>query len=307
MRHASATFFLVLFSLGACASSDELAGEADVDDGGDGKADTPNGASTYYAIEQDDERGVFKLRRLNASQTRCHDGTRKAVCETPELDWSRSNLGRQAQVELEDADILTEDDAIYAIVRGRFAATGTGADPERGRFIVTEAWVAEGDGVADGVFAKVFDNGSQCFVGPCAHFTERALNSSREATISAIDFERGDFLDDDVARFIGDTSQPGGLIIAGDRYTYSLQGRSGRGRTATNVYRNLANRFAGSSGLCYRGGCSGQLCTDRPNAISTCEFRPEYACYAAATCERQADGECGWTQTTELQACLGTD
>jgi hypothetical protein len=55
---------------------------------------------------------------------------------------------------------------------------------------------------------------------------------------------------------------------------------------------------------CYRGGCSGQLCTDRADVITTCEFRAEYACYTTATCERQVDGMCGWTLTEEVRACL---
>lgn len=57
---------------------------------------------------------------------------------------------------------------------------------------------------------------------------------------------------------------------------------------------------------CYVGGCSGQLCTDDPEAISTCEWLEEYACYREATCERQIDGQCGWTQTDTLVECLAT-
>jgi hypothetical protein len=55
---------------------------------------------------------------------------------------------------------------------------------------------------------------------------------------------------------------------------------------------------------CFKGGCGGQTCSDQEGVITTCEFRPEHACYASATCERQADGACGWTQTAELTACL---
>jgi hypothetical protein len=55
---------------------------------------------------------------------------------------------------------------------------------------------------------------------------------------------------------------------------------------------------------CYVGGCSGQICSDREGVISTCEFRPEYACYRSARCERQANGACGWTRTPELTSCL---
>lgn len=59
-----------------------------------------------------------------------------------------------------------------------------------------------------------------------------------------------------------------------------------------------------NNGACYVGGCSSQLCTDDPDMASTCEYREEYACYQTATCKRQSSGECGWTPTSELRACL---
>ncbi|MBI5508742.1 MAG: hypothetical protein HY903_08305 [Deltaproteobacteria bacterium] len=52
---------------------------------------------------------------------------------------------------------------------------------------------------------------------------------------------------------------------------------------------------------CVIGGCSGEICADVP-IFSACIDR--YACFANATCERQADGLCGWTKTDALQACL---
>lgn len=58
---------------------------------------------------------------------------------------------------------------------------------------------------------------------------------------------------------------------------------------------------------CYVGGCSQTVCSDEPGAVSTCEYRPEYACYNTATCERQDDGKCGWTETDELALCLSVD
>ncbi len=59
---------------------------------------------------------------------------------------------------------------------------------------------------------------------------------------------------------------------------------------------------------CVIGGCSGQLCTDASlgDMASTCEYREEYACYQTATCERQATGKCGWTETQALTQCLNT-
>lgn len=59
-----------------------------------------------------------------------------------------------------------------------------------------------------------------------------------------------------------------------------------------------------TQGKCYIGGCSSQLCTDAPDALSTCEYKPEYSCYKSATCERQSNGACGWTETIELTSCL---
>ena len=58
-----------------------------------------------------------------------------------------------------------------------------------------------------------------------------------------------------------------------------------------------------AQGACVKTGCSGHVCADR-DMFTTCEMRPEYGCYRAAKCERQADGKCGFTQSKELQACL---
>jgi predicted secreted protein len=73
---------------------------------------------------------------------------------------------------------------------------------------------------------------------------------------------------------------------------------------------NSEGCFLGSSckakpvqGECKVGGCSSQICADR-ELFSTCEFMPEYACYQGAECKRQADGLCGWTQTSALMQCL---
>jgi hypothetical protein len=62
-----------------------------------------------------------------------------------------------------------------------------------------------------------------------------------------------------------------------------------------------------ASGGCKIGGCSAELCTDaKDNAISTCIWRDEYACYKNATCARQANGMCGWTATPQLQQCIAS-
>jgi len=63
-------------------------------------------------------------------------------------------------------------------------------------------------------------------------------------------------------------------------------------------------RFSESkAGECKKTGCSGQICSDQDIA-STCEYSDTYACYRDARCERQRNGECEWTATPELTACL---
>lgn len=60
-----------------------------------------------------------------------------------------------------------------------------------------------------------------------------------------------------------------------------------------------ANTISG----CVVTGCSGQICADEQVA-STCEYRTEYACFQHARCERQSDGQCGWTETEAYASCV---
>jgi hypothetical protein len=48
------------------------------------------------------------------------------------------------------------------------------------------------------------------------------------------------------------------------------------------------------------------LCVDKTKApiITDCLFRDEYACYQDAACEVQPNGECGFTPSEKLNACL---
>lgn len=59
-----------------------------------------------------------------------------------------------------------------------------------------------------------------------------------------------------------------------------------------------------STTQCFVGGCSGQTCSNNPKIGTICEHKVEYACYRTAQCEVQQGGQCGWTVTSALQACL---
>jgi hypothetical protein len=57
------------------------------------------------------------------------------------------------------------------------------------------------------------------------------------------------------------------------------------------------------TGGCMKTGCGGTVCAER-EVVTTCEFRPEHACYRNALCERQPNGRCAFTQTPALTSCL---
>ncbi len=67
----------------------------------------------------------------------------------------------------------------------------------------------------------------------------------------------------------------------------------------------IANPPPPPPAACITSGCSGQVCADQ-SVITTCDWRPQYACYHTATCERQPDGACGWTSTAALTSCLAS-
>jgi hypothetical protein len=246
---------LPLFALSlvpACASSDtddELLADSADDANLDGKADADNGAYTYFAISKDFRKcsaplcGGFYLARVNRSTTVCHTGSSAAQCYTPVLDWSEAGLDTGLQQKLVDASGKTT--GTFALVRGRFAKKNTTTpSPTLGKFIVTEAWIAEGENAPDGVFAKVFENGIRCIAAPCPTLTEKGLNTGNTANVADLDFAPADLSEHQIEGFVEQYIAPSGIIVAGDRYTFKINGRSGKGRTVTNAFHRLANAAA---------------------------------------------------------------
>src|SRR5205814_1622388 len=94
-----------------------------------------------------------------------------------------------------------------------------------GRFIVTEAWVEEGDAVSDGVFVRAKTNGMECIAAPCSSITEKALNTSRWADIAGIDWSLSGLDEREIDGFEANLSTDSGVIISGNRYTITENGR----------------------------------------------------------------------------------
>lgn len=288
----------------ACAMGvdDDLAGESQNDGAVAGKADgAADGVYTYFSIKADLRKcaapmcGGFQLARLNRSTTVCANGsTNSGACYVPTLDWSEANLSDASQQKVVDATNVVY--GVHTIVRGRFAAKTYSGYGNLGRFVVTEAWLAETDSTADGVFAKITPSGIQCITTPCPTMKEHSLNNSYTANIGGIDWSYAALSDRQIQAFTDEIWTEHGTIIAGNRYAIS---HSVKGRTATAAFHRLVD-----DAPCYRGGCSNEICSDQQGVISTCIWRPEYACYEAATCERQDDGQCGFTQDDAYDTCM---
>ncbi|MDQ5950691.1 MAG: hypothetical protein QG585_633 [Patescibacteria group bacterium] len=71
-----------------------------------------------------------------------------------------------------------------------------------------------------------------------------------------------------------------------------------------SISKNAPPSVGGVKDQCFVGGCSGQICSDQKDVISNCMWTESYACYATAKCERQQNGQCGWTETSQLKMCL---
>jgi hypothetical protein len=294
--------------LAAAACTDTVEDEFlddDVVDVDDSKSDIAGGTYTFFSVARDMRRcaspycGGYWIKRLNASTTKCFDGRYADQCYVPTVDTSRMGLG-EAALEKVNGAINGAANHNFILLRGVMASKQWEQLGTFGEFRVSEAWLGQGPNAGDGPFAMAEDTGVRCFTYPCNSIREKKLNSSASAYLADIGWDASGASDEAIGlaaqKLVDDA-----VIIAGDRYNVSGPGGRGKARYATNFYLKAVDEA--SSATCMKTGCSGQVCADH-SVITTCEFRPEYACYRDATCEVQADGYCGWTETAALDACL---
>jgi hypothetical protein len=243
--------------------------------------------STFYTVREDLRRcvspicGGYFVKRVNLPLTRCADGRYLSECYVAEIDWNG-----QAQV-----------DAGLAILRGRMIAKRYDPRGMFGLLRVEESWQAVNNNRPTGLFYRVRDRGLRCIAFPCPTHHEAKLNSTISQNIAGVDLSA--LPGADVARSITGRD---GVIAAGDHVKVKGPAGSMLELKATQVYLR-AGKGTAELKPCIKTGCSSQVCSDH-TVMTTCEWRAEYACYQKASCARQADGNCGFTPTRELTACL---
>jgi len=248
--------------------------------------------SIFYTVRPDLRRcispicGGYFVKRVNLPTTRCANGRYMAQCYVAAIDWNGQ----------------PEVDARRALLRGDVIAKTYERFGNLGVFRLAESWHATSDGQPDGTFYRVRDRGLRCITHPCPTHHEVKLNSTFSLNIAGVDLSGAGLSNNE--KVYDAMRGPEGAIFSGNNVPVTGPGGRLLSLKATQVY---LRDSPGVSNLtpCMKTGCSRAICSDH-NVISTCEWRPEYACYQKATCERQADGNCGFTQTRELTSCLAT-
>jgi hypothetical protein len=242
--------------------------------------------STFYTVRADMRKcaspmcGGYFVKRVNQSVTKCANGRNMPECYVADIDWNGAS----------------EVEASKALIRGTIHTKGD-RHGKYGVLKVLEAWQAVSDGSSNGEFYRVRDLGVRCIAAPCETHHEAKLNTTISRNVAGVNLPSNG-TSESIYKSL--TSEDGVLVIGS---LADVTGPAGRSKTlnATRVY--LPTNATAALKPCIKTGCSKQICADE-EMMSTCDYRPEFECYKKAACERQADGNCGFTKTTELNSCL---
>jgi hypothetical protein len=261
--------------------------------------DAVNATSTFYSLRRDLRRcvsplcGGYLVKRVNMASTRCANGRFMSECYVAAIDW----------------DGQPQTDSARLLVRGTIVAKRFGRFGNLGELRVSESWKSIGANQSVGTYYLVRDRGVRCITFPCPTHHEAKLNSSVSRNIAGVNLDGAGLGENNAPVAYAAMTGPDGLIVTGRDVVVTGPGGRSFELKATQAYvRNKSDSSSmkpdkGSMKPCIKTGCSSQVCSDH-NVITTCEFRPEYACYQKAACQRQKDGNCGFTKTAELTACL---
>lgn len=253
------------------------------------------GVGDYFLVRQDRRRcisplcGGYFVKRVNQWRTRCANGRWMRECYVAEIDWN-------GQPEADPGKALLRGD----IVARRFPRFGN-----LGALRVTESWQSPNEKPATETLYRVRDRGVRCVTHPCLTHSATRLGFAFTKNIAGVDLAAAGASGELISEGASAMTHPEGVIVAG--YFAPVTGPGGRAQTlkATKFYLRAGAQIGGPDQpkRCFKTGCSSEVCADR-DVVTACIFRPEFACYQKAMCERQRNGECGFTQTAELTACL---
>ena len=246
--------------------------------------------STFYIVRPDLRKcasplcGGYFIRSANQHLTRCANGRRMSECYVTDIQWNGA-----PEIEIN-----------RALLRGTISTKGN-RNGKYGVLSVTEVWRAVSDAKPYGDFLRVRDLGVRCIAAPCLSHTEAKLNSTESKKIAGVNLKDAGANEEAVGDAFKSMTGKDGVLVAGGHT--QVTGPAGRALMLNAAQFYLRASSSAQLKPCKKTGCSGQVCSDE-EVVTTCEYRTEYECYKKAKCERQANGECGFTQTPELTSCL---
>ena len=247
--------------------------------------------SMYFTIRKDRRRcaapmcGGYFVRAVNNVRTKCADGRAASECYVGEIDWNSNGKVEPNR----------------ALLRGEIVKEGN-RRLKFGRFRVQESWQASSSTTGVGEFYRARDLHINCITHPCMTHHEVRLNSKFERDVAGVQINNAGASDSVLQDAMRAMQTEQGILVRGTHKPD--KGPAGTADTliASQFYLR-ATADTSSSRPCMITGCSSQVCSDQ-EVVTTCEYRNEYACYRKARCERQSNGECGWTRTKELTSCV---
>ena len=258
--------------------------------------------SSFYTIRRDVRRcaspmcGGYFIKLVNQSRTRCANGRNMPECYVATIEWN-------GQPEPQNGG---------ALVRGSISTRDFGRRQVFGVLRAREVWLPAGSTQPSGTYFRVRDRGIRCIAAPCETHHEAKLNSSVSRNIADVDLSGAGTTDNVESQATTAMTETDGVLVAGVHIR--VTGPAGRAQMLKASQFYLRAKPGGTSSNnpgnsnnqnkpCFKTGCSSQVCSDQ-EVVTTCEWRQEYECYKTARCERQANGQCGFTDTPELRRCL---
>lgn len=193
---ALAALPLLAFTASGCASEASSSDDSDVTDEAQDELSSASNSGYFIVTARDYRRcmspicgGLF-VKRVNATTTRCADGSLQTSCYVASIDTASLGLTADEQVEFQEA--LSAGQALIRASRmSSFTFNGT----KLGKLTAKEGWLAQGpagrapqmaNALPGGTFYRVSDNGVRCMRAPCPTTTLSKLNATSRRTASGV-------------------------------------------------------------------------------------------------------------------------
>ncbi len=258
----------------------------------------PPAGATYFTVRPDFRKciapvcGGWFVKAVNRASFRCPDGSVKKECYV-----GKESIGIAGLSDAQIAEIRQAMQSSRILIRGRLLGI-----VDYGLLFIDGAWLSVSAQSPSGIFINVRDNGIVCVMDPCPSYDGTILNKYVVKSLAGYDLSEVEASDEQFELAREAIGSENGLMMAGRFVEVTGPGGSAQGIAASQFYLKVESE---KPKMCFPTGCSGQICADA-EVTTTCEWRPEYACYRSASCSIQNNGDCGWVMDDELRRCLAS-